>query len=96
MKVNRRRFCVLTGGAVASVAVTSACSRFGSPSMFSDGRLTARPRAGVKTSATGQIMLGITGERDTVLQLPSAASNGAALPLLVMLHGATQNAEEMF
>jgi phospholipase/carboxylesterase len=95
-KFNRRRFCAMTGGAVASVALGSACSRFGNSSMFSDGRLSARPGAGVKTSATGQVMLGITSERDAVLRLPPGANAGSPLPLLVMLHGATQGAENMF
>ena len=62
---------------------------------MSDGRLTARPRPGVKTSSTGQIMLGLNQERDAILQVPKNAS-GAPLPLLVMLHGATQSADDMF
>jgi predicted esterase len=59
--------------------------------MPSDGRLNARPRPGVKTSATGQIKL----ERDAVLQIPNNAGD-KPLPLLVMLHGATQRADDMF
>jgi predicted esterase len=59
--------------------------------MPSDGRLTARPHAGVKTSATGQIKL----ERDGVLQIPKNAGD-TPVPLLVMLHGATQRADDMF
>src|SRR6185295_19040782 len=85
--MNRREFCVLAGGVVAS-----ACSDMGFPN---DGRLSARPRTGVKTSATGQIMLGLDRERDAVLQIPKSATS-SPLPLLVMLHGATQSAEDMF
>lgn len=59
--------------------------------MPSDGRLNARPRAGVKTTATGQIKL----ERDAVLQIPNNAGD-KPLPLLIMLHGATQRADDMF
>lgn len=59
--------------------------------MPSDGRLSARPRAGVKTSATGEIKL----ERDGVLQIPKNAGD-SPVPLLVMLHGATQRAVDMF
>lgn len=59
--------------------------------MPSDGRLTARPRAGVKTAATGQIKL----ERDAILQIPTNASD-SPVPLLIMLHGATQRADDMF
>ena len=59
--------------------------------MPSDGRLSARPRAGVKTAATGQIKL----ERDAILQIPANASD-SPVPLLIMLHGATQRADDMF
>src|SRR5215510_2071743 len=94
-KFNRREFCVLTGGVVASVALESGCrgvSGFGFPN---DGRLSARPRTDVKTSATGQIMLGLDSKRDAVLYIPKNAAS-SPLPLLVMLHGATQSAEDMF
>jgi predicted esterase len=40
-------------------------------------------------------MLELDRERDAILQLPKAASQ-SPLPLLVMLHGATQSAEDMF
>lgn len=59
--------------------------------MPSDGRLTARPRAGVKTARTGQIKL----ERNAILQIPTNASD-SPVPLLIMLHGATQRADDMF
>ncbi len=78
-----------------SVAAGSACSRMGISAFASDGRLTARPRGGVKTTASGQVMLGLHRERDTILQLPKNATQ-SSLPLLVMLHGATQSAEDMF
>jgi len=76
---------------IASVSLGSACRRFGGAVMPSDGRLTARPRLGVKTSAIGQIKL----EHDAVLQIPNNASD-KPLPLLIMLHGATQRADDMF
>jgi phospholipase/carboxylesterase len=60
-----------------------------------DGRLTARPREGVQTTATGRVLLGLHSERDAILQLPANAAQ-SPLPLLVMLHGATQSAEDMF
>ena len=40
-------------------------------------------------------MLGMDRERDAVLVLPKTASS-SPLPLLVMLHGATQSSEDMF
>ena len=57
--------------------------------------MTARPRNGVKTTGIGRIMLGLDNERDAILQIPNNAGQ-FPLPLLVMLHGATQNAEQMF
>lgn len=79
------------GITTASLALGNACRRFGGAVMPSDGRLNARPRAGVKTSATGQIKL----EHDAVLQIPNNAGD-KPLPLLIMLHGATQRADDMF
>ena len=89
--MHRREFNTLTAITVASLALGSACRRFGGAVMPSDGRLNARPRASVKTSATGAIKL----ERDAVLQIPKNAGD-KPLPLLVMLHGATQRADDMF
>ena len=40
-------------------------------------------------------MLGLHNRRDAILQLPQNAMQ-SSLPLLVMLHGATQSAEDMF
>ena len=64
-------------------------------SLVRDGRLTAHPRNGIKTTATGQITLAQDHERNAILQLPKTLSE-SPLPLLVMLHGATQSAEDMF
>ena len=49
--------------------------------IVSDGRLSARPRNGVKTSATGQIKLGLDSERDAMLQIPKNAGQ-SPLPLV--------------
>ena len=92
--VNRRDFCLLTGGSIASVAL-GACSRIGDAGLISDGRLAARPHEGVKTTNTGRITLGLDHERDAILHLPQTATQ-SSLPLFVMLHGATQSAEDMF
>jgi phospholipase/carboxylesterase len=93
LNLNRRDFCAIAGGAFAALA--SACRRIGGSEIVNDGRLSARPHPGVKTSSTGQIMLGLNQERDAILQVPKNAGQ-APLPLLVMLHGATQSAEDMF
>jgi predicted esterase len=94
-KFNRREFCMLAGSGVASIALEASCNGVSGLGFPNDGRLSARPRTGVKTSATGQIMLGLDSDRDAVLQIPKNAGQ-SPLPLLVMLHGATQSAEDMF
>ena len=95
MKFSRRGFCVFAGSTIAAFVSSGACSDLGDSALARDGRLTARPREGVKTTATGQVMLGLHSERDAILHLPASA-NQSSVPLLVMLHGATQSAEDMF
>jgi phospholipase/carboxylesterase len=93
MKFTRRNFCSITGGTIASLAFGGACSV---TSDSNAGRLTARPHDGAKSSTPGQvIILGLDRGRDAILQLPKTASQ-SPLPLLVMLHGATQRAGDMF
>jgi predicted esterase len=95
MQLNRRDFCAIAGGAVGSLVLGSACRQIGGSVLGFDGRINARPRPGVKTSVNGQLNLGLDSERDAILKLPKTNST-SLLPLLVMLHGATQNAEDMF
>src|SRR5690349_265017 len=86
----RREFCVIAGSAVASVAFGNACRLIEGGT----GRLTISARENVRTSATVQIRLGLDQVRDAILQVPKNAGQ-SPLPLLIMLHGATQSAEEM-
>jgi poly(3-hydroxybutyrate) depolymerase len=91
LPLTRREFC----GLMTSIAIStiSGCRLTGATSSH-NGRLSARPHLDVKTSVNGRIALGIeSGDRDAILQLPKSES---PLPLLLMLHGATQNAEDMF
>ena len=92
-RVTRRQFVATASTAVASLTlahcVGSAQSRPGH-----DGRLTARPRSGVKTSLkSGPLGLG-DGGRDGVIQMPSVIPEGS-IPLLIFLHGATQTGARM-
>jgi phospholipase/carboxylesterase len=92
-RITRRHFVATTGSAVASIAfgncVSSAQSRPGH-----DGRLTARLRTSVKTSLkTGPLGLG-DGGRDGMIQMPTVLPDGK-VPLLVFLHGASQNGARM-
>jgi predicted esterase len=57
-----------------------------------DGRISARPKSGVTTNASGTRRLGLAEDRDAVLQLPAVIPT-APMPLLVLLHGAGGSAE---
>lgn len=83
--LTRRRFGALAGGAFASIAL-GGC-QLGLPAASLDGRLKARPGAGVKTTAQGTAALGLGSQRDAILQMPSKAVSGP-VPLMVLLHGA--------
>jgi phospholipase/carboxylesterase len=91
MHITRRGFGAIAGGAFASFAFGDAC-REGEPSQENDGRLTARPRANVITSAEGRLALGLDRGRDGILVLPTKASS-TPLPLFVLVHGAGGSAE---
>lgn len=82
--ITRRRFTEVVGGAVASVALSTACHA--RAQRDSDARMSARPRPGVTTQGSGTRTLGLGERRDAVLHLPPATS--PPLPLLVLLHGA--------
>jgi len=82
-RVTRRRFGAIAGGALASLALGSACH---ASEQRSDGRIPARPRSGITTSGSGTRPLGLD-TRDAILQLP-ATKTPAPVPLLVLLHGA--------
>jgi phospholipase/carboxylesterase len=91
--ITRRHFGAIAGGALASFAFGS-CHRGSAPRETNDGRLTARPRADVETSAKGESALGLDPTRDAILRLPTKITGGP-LPLLVLFHGAGQTAEWM-
>lgn len=87
MHITRRQFAAITGSALASLALSIACRRGNSSVRSNDGRLTAHPGVNIKTSASGEVVLGLDRERDAILRLPATATS-APLPLLVLLHGA--------
>jgi phospholipase/carboxylesterase len=91
-RISRRRFAAIAGGAFASVASGDGCRVESEPVQPNDGRLVARPRAGVATALEGQRTLGLDRKRDAILQLPAKAA-GSALPLFVLFHGAGGRAE---
>src|SRR5262245_53164948 len=92
-RVTRRRFGAMAGSTVASIVFGEAC--FASTKTVANAaRLTARPRNGSTASLeSGPLGLG-GGERDGMIQLPSPLPAGN-IPLLLFLHGATQNGAGM-
>ncbi|HZR22800.1 MAG TPA: hypothetical protein VFA59_04375 [Vicinamibacterales bacterium] len=92
MRITRRQFTLTTASALGSLAFSEAC--LSSFAADRDARLTARPIKDVKTTLTsGDIGLASNG-RDGVIQVPSNPKPGK-LPLLLFLHGATQDGARM-
>ena len=56
-------------------------------------RLQARPGAPRETAAPGLSRIAIEGGRETLLYVPSGYRADKPVPLLVLMHGATQSAE---
>ena len=97
--IDRRTFCGIAAGVLASLATGSACHAPEAQQEFpstlnSDGRISARPRARATASETGTKELGLARGRDAILQLPTKPST-APLPLLVLLHGAGGSASSV-
>ena len=89
--VTRREFGALVGGAAAGLAGT-ACGLDALTQYRGDGRLKARPKSGVKTTAPARSALGLGSGRDGILQLPTVVPAGP-MPLMVLFHGASGSAE---
>lgn len=89
----RRHFGLTAGYACASLAFGDACLT-ATKSAANDARLSARPAGDASTTLTsGAIGLGANG-RDGVIQMPTTVRSGK-LPLLLFLHGATQDGARM-
>jgi phospholipase/carboxylesterase len=96
VKITRRRFGSIAGGAIASLAGGACGASVGRVSGATEeaepGRLTVRPKANASPSAQGRSAVGLDSRRDAILQLPANAPAGP-LPLLVLLHGANGTGE---
>ena len=94
-RITRRQFGISAGYALASLAAFGqACTLPTNAADDKDSRLTARPHDRVKTTLkSGPLGLGADG-RDGVIQMPSVVPEGK-VPLIVFLHGATQNGAGM-
>jgi len=92
--ITRRQFAATSGYALIAAAIGEAGAACAFAAEQDDGRLTARPHDTVTTSITsGPLGLGDPA-RDGVLQLPPTMPDGK-VPLLVLLHGATQSSASM-
>ncbi len=96
---SRRCFVGVASGTLASFVFGTGCTGVGRRLRDAgdavEGRLSARPRDNIKTSATtGERAVGLGRSRDGIIRLPPRAAD-APLPLFVMLHGAGQSGAGM-
>src|SRR5215510_14419213 len=94
-RVSRRTFCTIASGAVVSLGLSTGCRRRSWSNLPNDGRLTARPHPTGQSSVSGQVKLGLENGRDAILHVPRSNTQ-STFPLLVLLHGAGQSADDMF
>jgi len=92
--MSRRSFALGAGGLALSLAGLRTFKVRGQTNPASPGRLLSRPQANV-AGLPQSGALGIGGSRDALLQVPARASSGVPTPLLVFLHGATQDGAAM-
>ena len=90
--VSRREFCSAAASVFAGLVVGQGCELDAGSQRPGNARLTARPKSGVKTTASGSRKLGLDSVRDAILQMPDTVGSGP-LPLVVLLHGAGGSAE---
>ncbi len=89
--LTRRGFFALVG-----TAGTLSCLGRGSPaSAAEDTRLQARPAPPTMSIVPGRRQLGLGGDRDGLLYIPSSYRPRTPIPLVVMLHGASRNGQAM-
>jgi len=96
--LSRRDALRLLGVSAAGLAI-GGCRRLGaSTPEFApvEGRLTARPRVPSKTATTGATAMGLDSGRDAFLYVPKSYRADVPAPLAVLLHGAGQEAHELF
>ncbi len=94
--LSRRDALRLLGVSAAGLAV-SGCRQLGaSTTGLVEGRLTARPHVPSKTATPGATAMGLDSARDAFLYIPKSYKPDVPAPLAVLLHGAGQEAHELF
>src|SRR3954466_530606 len=76
-------------------ALAAACSSPSAPDKPSEAHITARPHAPSNPSTAGEYQLGPQSGRGGLLYIPRSLTPGAAVPVMVMLHGAGGAGEQM-
>jgi phospholipase/carboxylesterase len=77
------------------VALAAACSSPSAPDKPSEAHISARPHAPSNRSTAGEYRLGPQSGRGALLYIPRTITPGAAVPVMVMLHGAGGGGEQM-
>jgi phospholipase/carboxylesterase len=95
MSITRRRFTITAGSAAVAALFGDFEVAWAQSRDDRASRITARPRANVTfTLSSGPLGLASDG-RDGVVQIPDDAPRDRPMPLLLFLHGATQNGAAM-
>ena len=91
--LTRRQFTITASVALGALAVGDGCAA-GQSREVREGRISARPRADSTTSLRSGPLGLSAGGRDGILFVPDPPA-ARSIPLLVFLHGATQNGAGM-
>jgi phospholipase/carboxylesterase len=94
--VSRREAIGLLGLSAAGLALPGSRQLGASTTAAAEGRLTARPHVPSKAAAPGATAMGLDSARDAFLYIPKSYRPDVPAPLAVLLHGAGQEAHELF
>jgi phospholipase/carboxylesterase len=95
MSITRRQFVRDVTLAVVSRRAASAYRHWPLIRGSEDGRITARPLAAPRDPLSpGLHTLSVTGDRATVVLIPSSIRPSQPAPLVLMLHGATESSAQ--
>ena len=93
--ITRRQFSTRAAAAAAGVLVARHQALLAQTGSAERARLIVQPRKGAATRLMSGPLGLSSGERDGVLQVPAGVAPETPLPLIVFLHGATQDGARM-